>query len=155
MKSIKTVMINLMFFFLTTILVSCSKQTYTNGYFYDKAKAEKNISANKTNESEVIKILGTPTAVSNFGDRTFFYIGRKYEKESFLNPNLKEQSLISIAFNQNHIVKNIKYLNAANSREVVYETAETPFQGNSMSVLEQLFGNIGKFTAPGSKKPGI
>ena len=153
MKRKNLITLSIFSLILMLFFSGCANRVQTNGYFVDKYLVEQKILPNHTTEATVIKNLGSPTVMSSFGDRTFYYMGRKYNKKAFLNPVLIDQMIVAISFDDDHRVKEIKHYNDA--KEIEYDNTDTPFKGNDMSALEQLLGNIGRFNTPSSRKPGL
>src|SRR5690349_1100017 len=51
-----------------------------------------------TTRTQVSQLLGSPSTVATFNDRTWYYIGRKTETVAFLTPELTDQQVLVIKF---------------------------------------------------------
>ncbi len=98
------------------------------------------------NRDDVAAMLGTPSSTALFDDETWYYISSKTETVSFLATKEMERRVIAISFDKNGTVKNVRELTLADGKVVKPVDRETPTAGNEMTVLEQLFGNMGRFS---------
>ena len=53
-----------------------------------------------------------------------------------------------IAFDENGVVAEISTVTLDEARAIEFAEQETPTRGRELTLLEQLFGNIGRPTAP-------
>ncbi|WP_300297883.1 outer membrane protein assembly factor BamE [Ferrovibrio sp.] len=115
----------------------------------------KQIQVGTTTEAQVGALLGSPSTVSTFPDWgvTYYYISSETEAVAFLAPELIDQQVLSIAFDKDSKVKDIKRYGMKDGKPVAFVERETPTRGKELTVLEQLFGNFGRFSkeANGSK----
>ena len=94
--------------------------------------------------AEVAELLGTPTMVETFGDERWYYITRRTETLAFFDPELIEQKVVVIAFDDRDRVAEVAYLDAAAARNVEPVPGESPVRGRELGILEQLFGNLSR-----------
>jgi outer membrane protein assembly factor BamE (lipoprotein component of BamABCDE complex) len=112
-----------------------------------------------TTKEMVSKTLGTPSSISTFNDKTWYYISRRTEQTAFFEPDVLDQQVIVVAFDDGGVVRDVQHLNLADSRPVDPSSRETPSAGRELGFVEQLLGNLGKFNTNGSgprpiTKPG-
>lgn len=95
---------------------------------------------------EVAQNLGTPSATGTFDPNVWYYIGQKTEKTAFFNPDVVERRVVMVHFNDTGVVDKLETLgmDQAHAIEVVDRT--TPTAGHQLTMLEQLLGNVGKFS---------
>lgn len=94
-------------------------------------------------------LLGTPSAKSSFGDTTWYYISEKKETQGMFAPEVIDQHVTAVHFDEAGLVKSIETTGMKKSRKVEYVEATTPTEGRKMTVIEQLMGNFGRFNTPG------
>lgn len=143
-------------------LAACSQEITVRGNMADP-DAVATIEPGKTTRSEVAQLLGSPSTVSSFRDRTWYYIGQKQTKFAFLDPNILERSVLVVQFNDQGTVEDTKLFTLDDQEYVEVVDRETPTEGREFGLLEQLLGNIGRFdsadSAPGagggSPAPGV
>lgn len=110
------------------------------------------IQPGKTTREEVQLLLGTPSATATFGGESWQYISSRTETTAFFKPELKDRKVVSIAFDRSGVVKEVTQRGLEDGIAVQSVERETPTAGKELSVLEQLVGNIGKFSKdPASK----
>ena len=129
------------------LLAGCTPQVHQQGHVSDpEALAE--IKPGVQTREEVARLLGTPSAMGTFDDRNWYYISRRTETEAFNAPELVDQSVVVIAFDENGVVAEVASVSTDEARAVVPVDEETATRGRELGLLEQLFGNIGRPTAP-------
>jgi len=107
-----------------------------------------NIKAIKVGEStkeHVLHELGSPTSESNFGPKTFYYINVKTEKIAFFDEKSIEQRVLAIRMNDNDMVTDITEYTLDDSNQVAFSEKKTEIKGNTLTPIEQILTNIGKF----------
>jgi len=98
-----------------------------------------------TTKDQVVRILGSPSSVSTFDDKTWYYISSRSKQFSFLQPTLIDQQVFIVDFGDNGVVRNLGHKELADARPVTPAPGATPSPGRELSFLEQLIGNVGKF----------
>lgn len=98
-----------------------------------------------TTKEQVTESLGTPSAVSTFGNKVWFYIADKTSTRAFFRPTVLESSITRIEFDESGRVKTLDSLTEADRQVIVHVHRTTPTAGHEFGVLEQLFGNVGRF----------
>jgi outer membrane protein assembly factor BamE (lipoprotein component of BamABCDE complex) len=133
-------------------LAACAPTIDTRGN-YPPLEVISTIQPGVTTRTQVSQLLGSPSTVGTFNDRTWYYIGRKTETVAFLTPDLTEQQVLVIKFDESGVVQDFEKRGLETAREVAMNERETPTAGHSLGFFEQLFGNIGRFSKTEDKKP--
>jgi outer membrane protein assembly factor BamE (lipoprotein component of BamABCDE complex) len=157
---------NALNFVLTALAVSmtlaaCTGRLDTRGNLADPEVVGQ-ITPGQSTRGTVQDLLGSPTTVATFNDRTWYYIGRKTEKLAFFKPDVLEQEVVAVRFDPNGVVENVKVYGAEDAREIKLVDRTTPTAGKELTVLQQLLGNVGRFNSepgagpavPGGRVPG-
>ena len=97
---------------------------------------------------DIVDLLGSPSTISTFEDRKWYYIGQKTEQIAFLKPEVLDRKVLVITFDESGVVETTSSYGIANAHDVQPVERVTPTEGRDLSVIQQLFGNIGKFSAP-------
>jgi outer membrane protein assembly factor BamE (lipoprotein component of BamABCDE complex) len=97
-------------------------------------------------KDDVIAMLGTPSSVAAFDDETWYYISSKTEQLAFLKPKETDRKVVAISFDSNGQVKEVRQLGMQDGKLIKPVERTTPTAGNEMTFLEQLFGNVGRFS---------
>jgi len=94
---------------------------------------------------DIVEMLGSPSTISTFQDTTWYYVGQKTEQLAFLKPEVIERKVLAISFDESGLVGETKSYTLADGREIDPVGRETPTEGRDLTILQQLFGNIGRF----------
>jgi outer membrane protein assembly factor BamE (lipoprotein component of BamABCDE complex) len=103
-------------------------------------------------KNRVGQLLGSPSSVSAFQDRTWYYISRRTEQTAFFDPEVVEQEVLAIVFDSQNIVQDMKIYGLENGRLVQMVDRITPTHGNDLTIVEQVLGNLGRFNNPDKKQ---
>lgn len=107
-------------------------------------------------KSEVEGILGSPstTASVNYQGDSYYYISSTTEQTAFLNAKEVERQVIAIRFDKNEQVASLGQYGLDDGKIVDINSRTTPTKGRELTILQQLFGNIGRPGAGGAILPG-
>ncbi len=101
----------------------------------------------------VTELLGSPSAVTTFSDKVWYYISKRTETVAFFDPSVVEQQVVEIQFDDNNVVKRVRLYDESESQDIELVDRETPTEGNETSLFQELFGNIGRFNPKGDDAP--
>lgn len=107
-------------------------------------------------KSEVEGILGSPstTASVNFQGDSYYYISSVTEQTAFLNPKEVERQVIAVRFDKNDQVASLGQYGLEDGKIIDINSRSTPTKGRELTMLQQLFGNIGRPGPGGAIVPG-
>ena len=125
------------------LLAGCEPIVHQQGHVRDAAVLAQIEPGVQTRE-DVARLLGTPSAVGTFDDKRWYYISRRTETEAFYAPELVDQDITEIAFDENGVVAEVTSLSLADARAIEPVEEESPTRGRELSFFEQIFGNIGR-----------
>ena len=136
-------------------IAACSPITDDRGYVATPGVMERLEVANQGRE-DVLRLLGSPSTVSTFTDKTWYYIHQKQEQFAFFGIDTTEQSVVAITFNDQGRIAEIKNYGMKDGREIAMVARKTPTYGKELSVIDQIMGNVGRFSSPkgGGGVPG-
>ena len=98
-----------------------------------------------TTREQVAKILGTPSSTGVFDDKSWYYISRKTKQVAFFDPDVLDQQVYVVNFDNKGVVKGIDHKELKDGREIEPAPGATPAPGRELTFLEQVLGNIGRF----------
>ena len=133
-------------------LGACEATVDVRGYVPHAEQLEK-LQPGVQNRQDVNDLLGTPSTVAMFKDETWLYISRKTSTVSFMTPKVLEQHVVAVDFDDRGVVADIRRYELADGKVINHVSRKTPSPGKELSFLEQLVGNVGKFSG-GGLKPG-
>jgi outer membrane protein assembly factor BamE (lipoprotein component of BamABCDE complex) len=103
------------------------------------------IEIGKTTKEQVSKLLGTPSSVSTFGNNTWYYMSEETERRAFFEPSVIRSNITRITFDEKNYVVSLDSVTEKDMQVVSHITRQEPTAGHSFGVLEQIFGNVGRF----------
>ena len=124
-------------------LAACTPVTANRGNLLEDYQMKEIVSGQDTKD-DVIRKIGSPTAISPFNDNTWYYMGQITEKRGIFDAKVVKERIVVVNFGQDGIVT------AVNERrdgreDVPLVKRETPTSGNEMTFVQQMLGNLGKF----------
>jgi len=125
-------------------LAGCSEELIVRGNMPDP-EVTATIHPGETTREEVAAMLGSPSTISSFEDDVWYYIGQKQEQVAFFEPEVLERSILVVNFDEAGTVAETKSYTLEDGRIIDPVTRETPTEGRELTLLQQLFGNLGKF----------
>lgn len=135
-------------------LAACDTPVTVRGYVTDPESIEA-IMAGQYTEEDVLALLGTPSTVSTFDNRKWYYIGHKSTKFAFQHPEVVERSVLVVSFDDTGYVSYKQIFSLEDGREIEPIARKTPTEGRDLSILQQLLGNLGRLPGSGAKTTGI
>jgi len=105
-------------------------------------------------KNDVQALLGSPTQTSTFGDEEWFYISGKTRERPGRQLALMDQQTVVVSFDRNGVVQGVRKLTEQDSQPVTMVSRETPVPGNDRTLLQALFGNVGRFGPGAQTGPG-
>jgi len=129
-------------------LCGCSPTVDQRGNLPDPDKLA-TIRPGATTKDEVVKILGTPSSIGVFNDKSWYYISRRTEQLAFLDPDVLDQQVYIVNFDERGVVKAVDHRTLKDGREITPAPGATPAPGRELTFLEQIIGNVGRFNKSG------
>lgn len=102
-------------------------------------------------KSDVLALLGTPSTTTVLGGESWFYISTKIQNYAVFPTEEVDRQVIEIDFDSSGTVSRIKKLGLSDGRDVAMVSRTTPTPGQEMNLLQQLLGNIGRFSTTDNK----
>ncbi len=145
-------------------LTACNPILRTHGYIATEDKPQA-VETNSDTKASVLSRLGNPSVKSTFDEDTWYYLTSVRQRLAYLRPLTEERTITAITFNEDGQVEKVAEYGIENGQYVNYIDRKTPTRGRELSVLEQIFGTIGRIpidqlggnqnnTAGGSGGPG-
>ncbi len=131
----------------------CAPVVATRGNLTDPERVAE-LQPGQSRRDDVAAVLGTPTSVGTFDRNVWYYIGQKTEKTAFFQPEVSERRVLIVRFDDAGTVREIKKLDQTNGQNIEMVDRTTPTAGREMTFLEQMLGNVGRFSAKDSKNKG-
>ncbi len=126
-------------------LSACAQSIQTRGNIPNPELVSK-ISPGVHTRDDVAILLGSPSTVSTFQDSKWYYIGQKTTSFAFFEPEVLERQVIVISFDEKGTVEHTKTYGLADGQAIDPVDRITPTEGRKLTFLQQLIGNVGRFT---------
>lgn len=124
---------------------ACSPRIATRGNAPEPEMLEK-ISVGESTKGDVTDILGSPSTVAAFDENVWLYISRVTETIAFFEPETVQQKVVLISFDAANRVEILSEYDLEDGKPVIPTDRVTPTAGREMTILQQLFGNLGRFS---------
>jgi outer membrane protein assembly factor BamE (lipoprotein component of BamABCDE complex) len=129
---------------LAVTMAACAVTETRHGHLLPKGVAEELSGADVT-QARVIELLGTPSTISAFDRDKWFYVSEVTQHFAFFKPDVVAREVLILEFDRTQTLKRVATLSEEDGQEVTLVSRETTTEGNKISIMEQLLGNIGKF----------
>ena len=129
------------------LLAGCDNYEDIRGFAPSPGSVDK-LEVGTQSREDVVRLVGSPSSVATFNPNVWYYITEKQEGWGPMKMWVAEQNVIQITFNDSGRVANIKYYDLKDAQSVTMVTRITPTSGKELTVLEQVLGNVGKFSGP-------
>jgi outer membrane protein assembly factor BamE (lipoprotein component of BamABCDE complex) len=129
---------------LIVLLGACAPKIDVRGNLPDPERLSE-ITPGDQSRSEVEEILGTPSSIAVFDQETWLYVSQRTETIAFFEPEVKERKVVILKFDKDGIVSAVETLSAENGKRIEPVDRKTPTAGNEFTLIDQLFGNLGRF----------
>ena len=136
------------------VSAGCSTRVHNRGHVIDPV-AINEIAAGFHGMSDIEGILGTPSTMGTFDHDVWYYISEQTEQRAFFDPKVKTRQILAVHYDANGRVSSIEQYGLEDAKNVAIVERETPTAGNDTTILQELFGDIGRFANPPSRQgPG-
>ena len=140
----KTLRIGISAMAVAVLANACSPKIEQRGNMPTPHQMEQ-VAVGKSTKLEIQKILGSPSTVGTFDAQIWYYMSRRTEQWAFFDPDVVEQQVLVLYFDEKSVLQQMQRYTEEDLRQIALQERETPTAGHSLSVLEQLLGNFGRF----------
>lgn len=111
---------------------------------------------NGSSQSEVIQILGAPSAVISLDKNTWIYMSSDVKRVAFFAPEETDRNILKITFNDAGNVSKIEKLTKENGKEITPSSDKTEVKGQNPGFFRKYFGGVGQYNPfAGQQNPGL
>lgn len=129
-------------------LAACDNIVDQRGFAATPGSVEK-LEIGTQSREDIVRLIGSPSAVATFNPNIWYYISQKQEVFAFLKPKITEQNVMQLSFADNGRLQAIKKYDLEDAENITMVSRITPTVGKGLTILEQIMGNVGRFSAPG------
>ncbi len=102
-----------------------------------------------SSRADAVALIGSPTARATFDDNTWIYISQTTSTRIGRTPGVTKQQVTILTFDQGGTLRGVAQRSKQDGKQVDMAAGATPSPGSEASFMQQLFGNVGKFTPAG------
>ena len=132
----------------TLILGACEPRVDQRGHVATPGTIEK-LQPGQQTRNDVLTLLGSPSTTATFDDETWYYISQRVETTAFLAPDVKDQTVMALKFDKAGVLKDMNTYTLKDGRAIEMVDRKTPTAGKELTIIEQVFGNVGRFGGGG------
>lgn len=133
--------------FSATLTAGCSPTVAQRGNLLEDYQLQE-VKPGISTRSDVLRLLGSPTTQSTFDDKVWYYLGQETAKKGILDPQITKERIVVVSFDDAGVVNKISDVNPQRV-DIPVERSKTTTQGNDITIMQQLLGNVGKFNKEG------
>ena len=126
-------------------LVACAPIVNNHGYTPDE-EALASIVVGQDTRASVAQKIGRPTMSGVFTDDGWYYVASTVEQYLYNAPKVVDRKVVAIRFDGDGRVAAVRTYGLEDGRIIDLETQTTPTQGRELTILQQVFGNLGRLS---------
>ena len=134
----------LLFLFLFLTLSACAPMIDTHGTLPTPEQMNA-LKIGKTPFTEVQRLLGSPSSKTVFGREYWLYVYSQQKRSAFFKPEEIARTVTVLQFDNHGILSGIDVKDLKDGYQIAYEKEETPISSHTMSLIDQLINNVGRF----------
>lgn len=98
-------------------------------------------------KAEVRALLGSPSTTATLESlgESYYYISSVVETTAFLAPKVVDREILAVRFDPDARVNGFGHYGLEDGKIINFSDRQTPTRGKEMSILQQLFNNVGRF----------
>jgi outer membrane protein assembly factor BamE (lipoprotein component of BamABCDE complex) len=124
---------------LAVSLAGCFTATYQRGYVLDEAALAQ--VPQGSSQEQVLLVLGTPSTVATVSGETFYYISQKSQRTAFLNPEITDQRVLAVYFDQGRRVERLANYGMQDGKVFDFISRSTPTGGQESNLIKQILSS--------------
>ena len=136
-------------------LAACTPVRSYHGYLPETQEIEVTAAVGQDDRQSVYATLGEPSTIGLFDQNTWYYISSRERRYGFFKDKTTWRRVVAISFGPDGRVAQVDEYNLDDGKQIALVGRTTPTRGKELSVLEQIFGNVGQLpTQAGGAGPG-
>jgi outer membrane protein assembly factor BamE (lipoprotein component of BamABCDE complex) len=115
------------------------------------------INVGVSTRADVQALLGSPSHSGTFSDENWYYISSVTRLRPGQSLAVRDRRVVVVNFDSRGTVREVRQLGDADMRNVAFVDRETPTPGTERTLLQALFGNVGRVgpnLGPQQQTPG-
>ena len=134
----------LCYIFLLIASSSCVSRVDKMGYMFELSDHDV-LQEGVTSKERVLKIMGSPTLISDFDSEVWIYYSEDVKNFLFFKPEVTERNVLVIKFNDAQIIKEMKKINFADeAKKLNFVSNYTAVDSHKTGFFKSIFSNVGQ-----------
>jgi outer membrane protein assembly factor BamE (lipoprotein component of BamABCDE complex) len=117
----------------------------THGYAPDDALLA-DIAVGQDTRGSVRRKIGRPSNSGVFNDDGWYYVSTTVERYTYHAPKVADRRVVAVEFDENDLVAAVDVYGLEDGRVIDLQTRTTPTHGRKLTIVQQLLGNLGRFS---------
>lgn len=130
------------------IMASCTPIQAQRGQMVSDEE-EGRLIVGTTAKPEVLAALGTPTSVSTFDEKIWYYVGEDTSEVGIHGVKTDARRVLVLRFDESGVLQDKKILGKEDGQSVAMRPNSTKVLSREPTVIQQLIGNVGRFSKGG------
>ncbi len=126
-------------------LSGCAAEVKNHGYAPDDELLA-GIAAGTDTRGSVRRKIGRPSTTGVFTETGWYYVATTVEHYLYNEPAVAGRRVVVVRFDANDMVTGVNVYGREDGRIIDLQTRTTPTHGRELTILQQLFGNLGTLT---------
>ncbi len=133
--------------FCLIFLFGCIKNNDRNGYLFDLSDHHL-LQEGVTSKEKVLKIMGSPTLITNFDDEAWIYYSEEVERVLFFMPKTTQRTIMVLKFDKDQIINSLEKFDLSNEdQNLKFASKYTEVKSNKIGFFKSLYSNVGQVKA--------
>lgn len=133
---------------MAAAVAGCSPKVSIRGNLPLPSKLEQ-VDVGSSSKREVQRLLGSPSTIGTFDSQTWYYMSQRKEQWAFFEPEIVDHKVLVLYFDDQGTLQQMQQYTKDDLREIALQERVTPTSGHSLGLIEQILGNVGRFSAGG------
>src|ERR1043166_1360567 len=86
-------------------------------------------------KDQVAQLLGTPSTIATFDDKTWYYISKRTETTAFFPSDITDQQVLFVRFNDSNVVEKVQIYGMDDAYEIEPVGVVRPTYGQKLTIL--------------------
>lgn len=130
----------------TLAVGACAPVMRTHGYAPPEAELAQ-IAVGQDTRGSVRRKVGRPGVNGLFTNDGWYYVASTVEHRTYNEPRVVDRRVVAIKFDAADVVSDVRVFGIEAGKVIDLETRTTPTFGRELTILQQLFGNLGALSA--------
>ena len=126
-------------------LSGCAAEVKNHGYAPDDELLAE-ITAGTDTRGSVRRKVGRPSTTGVFTESGWYYVATTVEHYMYNAPTVIDRRVVAVQFDTDDVVAAVNVYGLQDGRIIDLQTRTTPTHGRKLTILQQLFGNLGTLT---------